>query len=248
MRVLLVDDDLIAARDIALMLRSGNLTVDTTDTGQEALELLRRYNYDVVILDLLLPDMEGYEVVRRMRAARLRTPVLILSRLCPVGAKVKGFDIGADDFISEPFDQAELMARVQAVVRRSRGYSQPTLRLGNLQLNPDSRDVFVSGAAVSLTAKEYSILELLMLHKGTALTKEAFLSHLYGGMDEPEAKIIDVFIFKLRKKLSIAGAGDLIGAVWGRGYMIRDPANQHDADRPWAYQDDPKTATDALMH
>ena len=247
MRVLLVEDDLIAARGIAMMLKSGGLIVDTTDTGEEALELVRHYDYDVVILDLMLPDMEGYEVVRRMRAARLETPVLILSGLSRPAAKVKGFGMGADDFISKPFDKAELVARMQAVVRRSKGYSQPTLRVGNLQLNLDSREVLVSGAAVHLTGKEYSILELLVLRKGMVLTKEAFLNHLYGGMDEPEMKIIDVFICKLRKKLALAGAGSLIGTVWGRGYMMRDPA----VDAPFsgssaALLDAPETRQQAL--
>ena len=222
MRVLLVEDDLTAARGITLMLKSSGLIVDTTDTGEEALELVRHYDYDIVVLDLMLPDMEGYEVVRRMRAARLETPVLILSGLSRPAAKVKGFGMGADDFISKPFDKGELVARMQAVVRRSKGYSQPTLRIGNLQLNLDSREVLVSGKPVHLTGKEYSILELLVLRKGMVLTKEAFLNHLYGGMDEPEMKIIDVFICKLRKKLALAGAGDLIGTVWGRGYMMRD--------------------------
>jgi two-component system cell cycle response regulator CtrA len=223
MRVLLVEDDLTAARGIAMMLKSGGIIVDTTDTGEEALELLRHYDYDVVVLDLMLPDMEGYEVVRRMRAARQETPVLILSGLSRPAAKVKGFAVGADDFITKPFDKAELVARMQAIVRRSKGYSQPTLRVGKLQLNLDSREVLVSGVPVHLTGKEYSILELLVLRKGMVLTKEAFLNHLYGGMDEPEMKIIDVFICKLRKKLAQAGEGNLIGTVWGRGYMMRDP-------------------------
>ena len=223
MRVLLVEDDLTAARGIAMMLKSGGIIVDTTDTGEEALELLRHYDYDVVVLDLMLPDMEGYEVVRRMRAARQETPVLILSGLSRPAAKVKGFAVGADDFITKPFDKAELVARMQAIVRRSKGYSQPTLRVGKLQLNLDSREVLVAGIPVHLTGKEYSILELLVLRKGMVLTKEAFLNHLYGGMDEPEMKIIDVFICKLRKKLAQAGEGSLIGTVWGRGYMMRDP-------------------------
>ena len=225
MRVLLVEDDLTAARGIAMMLKSGGIIVDTTDTGEEALELLRHYDYDVVVLDLMLPDMEGYEVVRRMRAARQETPVLILSGLSRPAAKVKGFAVGADDFITKPFDKAELVARMQAIVRRSKGYSQPTLRVGKLQLNLDSREVLVAGVPVHLTGKEYSILELLVLRKGMVLTKEAFLNHLYGGMDEPEMKIIDVFICKLRKKLAQAGEGSLIGTVWGRGYMMRDPVN-----------------------
>ena len=226
MRVLLVEDDLTASRGIALMLRGQGAIVDETDTGEEALELVKHYDYDIVVLDLILPDMEGYEVVRRMRGARVETPVLILSGLTRPQAKVKGFGMGADDYITKPFDKSELIARIQAVIRRSKGYSQPLLRIGNLQLNLDSRDVVVDDQPVHLTGKEYAILELLVLRKGMVLTKEAFLNHLYGGIDEPEMKIIDVFICKLRKKLAQAGAGNLIGTVWGRGYMMRDPDSQ----------------------
>lgn len=224
MRVLLVEDDLTVARGLSLMLKSGGAVVDHSDTGEEALELARHYDYDVVVLDLMLPDLEGYEVVRRMRAARVDTPVLILSGLSRPQAKVKGFGAGADDFMTKPFDKAELLARMQAVLRRSKGYSQPTLRIGEVLLNLDSREVTVAGTPVHLTGKEYSILELLVLRKGMVLTKEAFLNHLYGGMDEPEMKIIDVFICKLRRKLGQAGADNLIATVWGRGYMVRDPA------------------------
>jgi len=226
MRVLLVEDDLASARGISLMLKAGGMVVDIADTGEEAGELVRHYDYDIVVLDLMLPDMEGYEVVRRMRAARIDTPVMILSGLSRPQAKVKGLGMGADDFISKPFDKAELLARMQAIVRRSKGFSQPMLRVGNLQLNLDSREVLVNGHTVHLTGKEYAILELLVLRKGMVLTKEAFLNHLYGGMDEPEMKIIDVFICKLRKKLAQAGADNLIGTVWGRGYMMRDPSGQ----------------------
>ncbi len=226
MRVLLVEDDLTASRGIALMLRGQGAIVDETDTGEEGLELVKHYDYDIVVLDLILPDMEGYEVVRRMRGARVETPVLILSGLTRPQAKVKGFGMGADDYITKPFDKSELIARIQAVIRRSKGYSQPLLRIGSLQLNLDSRDVSVNEQPVHLTGKEYAILELLVLRKGMVLTKEAFLNHLYGGIDEPEMKIIDVFICKLRKKLAQAGAGNLIGTVWGRGYMMRDPNSQ----------------------
>jgi two-component system cell cycle response regulator CtrA len=222
MRVLLVEDDVTTARGIVLMLKSGGAVVDSCDTGEEALELVKHYDYDIVVLDLMLPDMEGYEVVRRMRAARIDVPVLILSGLSRPQAKVKGLGLGADDFITKPFDKAELTARMQAIVRRSKGFSQPSLRVGPLVLNLDSREVLAAGQQVHLTGKEYAILELLVLRKGMVLTKEAFLNHLYGGMDEPEMKIIDVFICKLRKKLAQAGAENLIGTVWGRGYMMRD--------------------------
>jgi two-component system, cell cycle response regulator CtrA len=232
MRVLLVEDDFAAARGVSLMLKAANAVVDHADTGEEALELARHYEYDVVLLDLMLPDIDGYEVVRRMRVARNDTPVLILSGLSRPQAKVKGLGLGADDFITKPFDKGELLARMQAVVRRSKGFSKPLLRIGPLELNLDSREVMVEGAIVHLTGKEYAILELLVLRKGMVLTKEAFLNHLYGGLDEPEMKIIDVFICKLRKKLAQAGADNLIGTVWGRGYMIREPVHEEAAFLP----------------
>lgn len=223
MRILLVEDDVIVARGITLALRAASMIVDSADTGEEALELARLYDYDLMVLDLMLPDIEGYEVVRRMRAARIETPVLILSGLTRPQAKIRGFGMGADDYITKPFDQQELVARIQAIVRRAKGFSQATLTVGSLSLNLGSREVLVDGQSVHLTAKEYAVLELLTLRKGIVLTKEAFLNHLYGGMDEPEVKIIDVFICKLRKKLALAGADDLIGTVWGRGYVLREP-------------------------
>ena len=225
MRVLLVEDDLIAARGVILMLQADGAVVDHVDTGEEGLELARHYDYDIVLLDLMLPDIEGFEVVRRMRISRNETPVLILSGLSRPQVKVKSLGLGADDFISKPFDKAELLARMQAIVRRSKGFSQPSLRIGPLLLNLNSNEVAVDDQPVHLTGKEYAILELLVLRKGMVLTKEGFLSHLYGGTDEPEMKIIDVFVCKLRKKLALAGADNLIGTVWGRGYMIREPSS-----------------------
>jgi two-component system cell cycle response regulator CtrA len=223
MRVLLVEDDTIVARAISLALKASAMVVDIAETGEDSLDLARIYDYDIIVLDLMLPDMEGYEVVRRLRAARIETPVLILSGLNRPQAKIRGFGMGADDYITKPFDQTELVARIQAIVRRAKGFSQPTLSIGPLTLNLGSREVMVDGRNVHLTGKEYAVLELLTLRKGIVLTKEAFLNHLYGGMDEPEVKIIDVFICKLRKKLAHAGAADLIGTVWGRGYVLRDP-------------------------
>jgi two-component system, cell cycle response regulator CtrA len=217
-------EDLIAARGITLMLKAAGAVVDQTDSGEDALELLRHYEYDIVLLDLALPDIEGFEVVRRMRVSRNDTPVMILSGLTMPQARVRALSLGADDFITKPYDKAELLARMQAIVRRSKGFSQPTVRFGRLELNLDSREVTVDGRDVHLTGKEYSILELLVLRKGMVLTKEAFLNHLYGGMDEPEVKIIDVFVCKLRKKLARAGAEGIIGTIWGRGYMIREAA------------------------
>jgi two-component system cell cycle response regulator CtrA len=223
MRALLVEDEPTVLHSVAGMLRSEKIVVDTAEAGEEALELLRHYEYDILVLDVLLPDMDGFDVVRRMRAARIDVPVLLLSSLGRPQARVKGFALGADDFVTKPFDRAELLARVQAVVRRSKGYSHPVLRIGNTKLDLDAKEVFVGDTPLHLTGKEYLIFELLALRKGAVLSKEAFLNHLYGGIDEPEIKIIDVFICKLRKKLVTAGSSVEIGTVWGRGYVLRDP-------------------------
>jgi two-component system cell cycle response regulator CtrA len=172
----------------------------------------------------MLPDIDGYEVLRRLRAARINTPVLILSGLAEPDKKIKGLGFGADDYLTKPFDKGELVARIHAIVRRSKGHSESVIRTGRLIVNLDTRTVEVDGQPLHLTGKEYGILELLSLRKGTTLTKEMFLNHLYGGMDEPELKIIDVFICKLRKKLATATNGDnYIETVWGRGYVLRDP-------------------------
>ncbi len=230
MRVLLVEDDSATATSIEMMLRAEGFICDTTDLGEDGLEIGKLYDYDIIILDLMLPDIDGYEVLRRLRAARVRTPILILSGLGELDHKIKGLGFGADDFLTKPFDRRELIARIQAIVRRAKGHSESVIRTGKLTVNLDSRTVEVEGAPLHLTGKEYGILELLSLRKGTTLTKEMFLNHLYGGMDEPELKIIDVFVCKLRKKLSTAAGGDnYIETVWGRGYVLRDPPAESDA-------------------
>jgi two-component system cell cycle response regulator CtrA len=206
------------------MLRKANVICDTTDLGEDGLEIGKLYDYDIILLDLMLPDIDGYEVLRRLRAARVRTPILILSGLAEMDAKIKGLGFGADDFLVKPFDRLELIARIQAIVRRSKGHSESTIRTGKIVVKLDSRVVSVDQNPLHLTAKEYAILELLSLRKGTTLTKEMILNDLYGGMDEPELKIIDVFVCKLRKKLAEATGGEhYIETVWGRGYVVRDP-------------------------
>jgi Response regulators consisting of a CheY-like receiver domain and a winged-helix DNA-binding domain len=224
MRVLLVEDDSSVAKSIELMLQSEGYIVDSTDLGEDGLEIGKLYDYDIIILDLMLPDIDGYEVLRRLRAARVTTPILILSGLSELDHKIKGLGFGADDYLTKPFDKRELIARIQAIVRRSKGHSDSIIRTGRLTVNLDTRTVEVDNQPLHLTGKEYGILELLSLRKGTTLTKEMFLNHLYGGMDEPELKIIDVFVCKLRKKLAAATQGDnYIETVWGRGYVLRDP-------------------------
>jgi len=227
MRVLLVEDDSSTAKSIELMLKGEGYVTDTTDLGEDGLEIGKLYDYDIIILDLMLPDMDGYEVLKKLRAAKVETPILILSGLSEMDSKIKGLGFGADDYLTKPFDKRELIARIQAIVRRSQGHSQSQITTGRMIVNLDSRTVDVEGKPLHLTGKEYGILELLSLRKGTTLTKEMFLNHLYGGMDEPEVKIIDVFICKLRKKIEDATGGDsYIETVWGRGYVLRDPAEE----------------------
>lgn len=225
MRVLLVEDDPAMQKSIQLMLSSeGGYIVDATSLGEDGLEIGKLYDYDIIILDLMLPDMDGYEVLRRLRASRVDTPILILSGLSDLDNKIKGLGFGADDYITKPFDKRELIARIQAIIRRSKGHAQSEIQTGRMTVNLDTKTVSIDGAPVHLTGKEYGIVELLSLRKGTTLTKEMFLNHLYGGMDEPELKIIDVFVCKLRKKLMTATDGEnYIETVWGRGYVLRDP-------------------------
>ena len=227
MRVLLVEDDQATAQSLQMMLESDGMVVDATDLGEDGLEIGKLYDYDIIILDLMLPDIDGLEVLRRLRDARVETPVLILSGVQEADKKVKGLGTGADDYLTKPFNKDELMARIQAIVRRSKGHAQSIIDTGRMSVNLDARTVDVDGRSVHLTGKEYGILELLSLRKGTTLTKDMFLNHLYGGIDEPELKIIDVFICKLRKKLSTATGGDnYIETVWGRGYVLRDPEGE----------------------
>jgi len=224
MRVLLIEDDSATAQSIELMLKSESFNVYTTDLGEEGVDLGKLYDYDIILLDLMLPDIDGYEVLRRLRQARVTTPILIVSGLGEMENKIKGLGFGADDYMTKPFDRRELIARIHAIVRRSKGHAEQVIRTGKLAVNLDNRVAEVEGRPVALTGKEYGVLELLSLRKGTTLTKEMFLNHLYGGMDEPEPKIIDVFVCKLRKKLTKATGGDnYIETVWGRGYTLRDP-------------------------
>ncbi len=224
MRVLLVEDDPTTSKSIELMLTHANLNVYATDLGEEGIDLAKLYDYDLILLDLNLPDINGHEVLRQLRLAKVETPILILSGNDDTENKIKGFGFGADDYLTKPFHREELVARIHAIIRRSKGHAQSIIRTGKIAVNLDAKTVESEGQPVHLTGKEYQMLELLSLRKGTTLTKEMFLNHLYGGMDEPELKIIDVFICKLRKKLAQATGGDnYIETVWGRGYVLRDP-------------------------
>jgi len=207
MRVLLVEDDPTTSKSIEMMLSSANLNVYATDLGEEGIDLAKLYDYDIILLDLNLPDMTGHEVLRQIRVARVETPILILSGMDDTESKIKGFGSGADDYLTKPFHREELVARIHAIVRRSKGHAQSVITTGRIAVNLDAKTVEVDGKPMHLTGKEYQMLELLSLRKGTTLTKEMF-----------------VFICKLRKKLTNALDGiNYIETVWGRGYVLREP-------------------------
>jgi len=227
MRALVVEDDPVSAKLIDTALRGEGIIGEMASCGEDANDLAKHYDFDIMVLDLRLPDIEGFEVVRRIRAAKVRTPVLILSGKGEIDDKVRGLSTGADDYLTKPFHKSELVARIHAIVRRSKGHSESVIKTGKLVVNLDTRSVEISGRRLHVTGKEYSILELLSLRKGTTLTKEMFLDHLYGGIDEPELKIIDVFICKLRKKIAqVTGDHHYIETVWGRGYVLKDAEQQ----------------------
>jgi two-component system cell cycle response regulator CtrA len=233
MRILLIEDDTATARSIELMLKSERFNVYTTDLGEEGVDLGKLYDYDIILLDLNLPDMSGVEVLRTLRVCKVRTPILILSAIAGIENKVKALGFGADDYMTKPFHKNELVARIHAIVRRAKGHAQSVIQTSDLLVHLDTKTVEVNGQSVYLTDKEYQMLELLSLRKGTTLSKEMFLNHLYGGTNEPEQKIIDVFVCKLRKKLSNASGGrDYIETVWGRGHMLREPSEE-DAAPIW---------------
>jgi two-component system cell cycle response regulator CtrA len=229
MRVLLIEDNTATAQSIELMLKSDGFSVYTTDLGEDGVELGKLYDYDIILLDLNLPDVSGFAVLHSLRVSKVKTPILILSGMGSIEDKVKGLGLGADDYLTKPFHNNELVARIRAVVRRTKGHAQSLIKISNLVLDLDNKMIEVDGTRVHLTTKEYQMLELLSLRKGMTVSKEMFLNHLYGGMDEPDQKIIDVFICKLRKKLADASNGkNYIGNEWGRGYVLRESTEGKD--------------------
>jgi two-component system cell cycle response regulator CtrA len=223
MRVLIIEDEEAVAKSIEHDISKEGIQCDIADCGIEGYDMAKRYDYDIIILDMVLPDITGFEVLKKLRTNGINTPVLILSALNGAEDKIKGLGIGADDYVSKPFNKKEIIERIRAIVRRSRGFSNPIIKVGKLSLDTKNRIVEISGKKIELTNKEFAVLELMATRKNNAISKESFLDHLYGGMDEPEIKIVDVFICKLRKKIeNITGGEGIIKTVWGSGYMISD--------------------------
>ena len=224
MRVLLIEDNEAVSQMIELLLSGKGFNVTAAGLGEDGIDYAKSYDYDAIVLDLQLPDMSGHQVLKALRLAKVQTPVLMLSGNMAVEAKVKSLGFGADDYMTKPFHRDELIARINAIVRRAQGHAQTIITTGKLNVNLDSRTVEAKGVRIPVTGREYQILELLSLRKGATLSKNMVLDHLYGGMDEPEIKIIDVFICKLRKKLAAACDGEqYIETIWGSGYRMHDP-------------------------
>jgi len=223
MHILLVEDNDTTARTVELVLGKEGHNVTITASGEEAVELADLYDYDAILLDLDLEDISGLEALRTLRLKKVGTPVIILTGEAESETKIAALTAGADDYVTKPFHRGELVARIAAVVRRSRGQAESIITTGKIALNLSTRRVEVAGTPIHLTPSEYKMLELLSLRKNQVLTKEVCLNHLYNGLSEPESKIIDVFICKLRKKIAAASGGDAqIETVWGGGYMLRD--------------------------
>ena len=223
MHVLVIEDDRIVNQNIVILLRREGIIAESVYTGREGLELIKLYESDLVILDLMLPDMPGADVLKQIRQSNNPTPVLILSGINMPTKKVECFSVGADDYMTKPYDRAELVARVKAIVRRSRGLAENVIKIGKMVVNLNAKKVFISEKLLPLTSKEYALIELLALKKGGTVSKESFLSQIYGGMDEPEIKIIDVFLCKIRKKIEkITTDETYIHTVWGRGYTLEE--------------------------
>jgi two-component system cell cycle response regulator CtrA len=230
MRVLVIEDDRTTAQSIELMLKSERISVLTTNLGEEGIDLGKLYDYDIILLDLDLPDISGFEVLRSLRLSKVNTPTLILSGIASLDAKVASLGRGADDYMTKPFHQGELVARIHAIVRRSKGHAQSLIQTDDLTINLDAKTVEINGAGLHVTPKEYQVLELLSLRNGTPVSREMFLNHLYGNLDEPEMQILDVFVYTLRKKLANASGGkNYIQAVRGCGYVLQHPAGEEAA-------------------
>ena len=233
MNILIVEDDPVMADAIEMTLRDSGYYSLIAQTKESALCELKYNQIDGVLLDLNLPDGDGNRLARLIRARhKSHIPILIVSGKNTVDDRITALGAGADGYLTKPFDKYELVANLEAIMRRAHGHASALVKAGNLTLDLSRNVTAINGKTLSLTRKEYQMLHLLLLRKGSVLSKDAFLNHLYGGVDEPEAKIIDVFVCKLRRKLEAAGIeGASIETIWGQGYVIAtDESKKSDAN------------------
>lgn len=220
MRILVVEDELTLCRQIHEYLESKGFAVDTANTGKDGYHMGKEYPLDAAVIDLGLPDFSGIELIKRLRKDHITTPILILTARSRWQEKVEGLEAGADDYLVKPFHYEELLARLNALIRRSAGIAQPVLNHDNIELNTITQEVFVSGAKLELTAYEYKVLEYLMFRKGELISKTVLTAHIYDEEFDRDSNVIEVFIGRLRKKLDPDGSRQPIETLRGRGYRI----------------------------
>ena len=218
MRILLIEDEPDLAGVLRKALAEAGFSADVALDGEEGLFKARGCDYDAVVLDLMLPRLDGWSVLRKLREEK-QTPVLVLTARDGVADKVRGLNLGADDYLTKPFQLDELIARVRALIRRSAGHPSPVVRVGDVEVDTAARVVRRAGADVPLSAKEYAILELLVLRRGTLVTRGMLYEHVYGEDDDTLSNVVDVHVSNLRRKL--APADDLIETRRGQGYIVR---------------------------
>lgn len=224
MKILVAEDD----RKISSFLKKGfaqeGYSVELVDNGEDALALASRGGFDVVVLDLLLPRMDGWTVIQRLRAARVKTPVLILSARGQVEDRVRGLQLGADDYLPKPFSFTELLARVRGLVRRSHGQPPGILQVADLTLDPGARIVKRGADRIDLTPREYSLLEYLMRNADRVVTKNSIVEHVWGMNFDSFSNVVEVYVNYLRKKMDRDPTRKLIHTVRGVGYALREEA------------------------
>jgi two-component system, OmpR family, response regulator len=225
MRILVVEDDSQLAADLHRGLRELGMTVDTLGDGEEALAAVRAAAYDVIVLDVMLPGRDGYEVARTLRRRRVGSRILMLTGRTAVDDRVQGLESGADDYLAKPFALKELVARIRALARRDLVDRTAVLSSGTLRLDSRTRRLTVGDQLVELTAKEYSILEFFMLHPGQVLTREQVLDNVWGWDAETGENLVEVYVSRLRHKLAAAGAADPWTTLRGAGYRFCDSAS-----------------------
>ena len=224
MRILVVEDDVMLAEAVTRALTQSAHAVDTARTGEEADRALAAIDYDLVLLDLGLPQLDGFEVLKRLRQRRSTVPVLVLTVKDTLEDRVTGLDLGADDYLTKPFHLSELEARVRALIRRSHAAASSVLTHGRLQLDMAARRLFCDGQPMELSARELAVLELLLLREGRVVTKQQIVDNLYGWEEASTSNAVEVFIYRLRKKLEASGVD--ITTVRGMGYLIEKPNAQ----------------------
>jgi two-component system OmpR family response regulator len=215
MRILVIEDEPRLLRSLAKALREEGYAVDAAEAGDDGLYKAETYSYDAIVLDVMLPKLDGWEVLNRLRKSK-QTPVLMLTARDAPRDRVRGLDHGADDYLVKPYDLSELLARLRALIRRAAGQASPQIELGDVLIDTRARNVTQSGQPVTLTAREYAILEYLALHRGELVTRTALYEHLFDESDDTLSNLLDVHVFSLRKKLG----RELIATRRGQGYCI----------------------------